>query len=117
MKDLNVYTDVYRRTFYFSESTLSSSSADIPLPRRQGVPLASSLFQPDVPKANSLTVETRQGQRPEDDILYQWRLARKMEQARQGSKAFSKVSSMNTKMYASNAGHVPKDRKYRVAIS
>lgn len=32
---------------------------------------------------------------PDDDILYQWRLARKMEKARQGGNAFQKLPFMN----------------------
>ena len=37
---------------------------------------------------------------PEDDILYQWRLARKMEKARQGSGAFAKLPYMRERVFA-----------------
>ena len=38
----------------------------------------------------------RQKPAPEDDILYQWRLARKIEKARQGTGVFSKLPHLKS---------------------
>ena len=57
-------------------------------PRTPPLPFSHSAAEPTLPTP-------RPKPAPEDDILYQWRLARKMEKARQGDNAFQKLPFMN----------------------
>ena len=93
----------YISILFFSENTLTSSSTEVPsLPsQRQGSPHMKPRIPPlpfshSATEAKSSALPTpRPKPAPEDDILYQWRLARKMEKARQGDNAFQKLPFMN----------------------
>ena len=85
---------------HFSENTLTSSSSDVPVQNRLSLendylPTAFS-YQPKNVTGNSQIIQ-KQKSHQEDDILYQWRLARKMEKARQESSAFSQMPYMHEK--------------------
>lgn len=45
--------------------------------------IARAAFTPDITRTTTTTTTTRQNPWPEDDILYQWRLSRKMEKAQE----------------------------------
>ena len=87
-------------SIYFSESTLTSSSSDVQnlnqVERSKDVVPTISMIRSSNVAAKYLTTHS-QRLRPEEDILYQWRLARKMEKARQGSGTFSKLPYMQDK--------------------
>jgi len=84
-----------------SESTLTTSSSDIQalsqLERNKDIVPTASILRSNNVAAKYLTTHS-QRPRPEEDILYQWRLARKMEKARQGSGSFSKLPYMQDKI-------------------
>ena len=86
---------------YSSESTLTTSSSDIQplsqLKRNKDIVPTASILRSNNVAAKYLTTHS-QRPRPEEDILYQWRLARKMEKARQGSGSFSKLPYMQDKI-------------------
>eukprot|EP00112_Aurelia_sp_Birch-Aquarium-sp1_P022326 Seg626.5 transcript_id=Seg626.5/GoldUCD/mRNA.D3Y31 product="Proline and serine-rich protein 3" protein_id=Seg626.5/GoldUCD/D3Y31 len=92
-----------QRLIEMSENTLSSSSTEVPaLPSQRQKSLHSEPRIATLPFSHSATEDKssalpapRPKPAPDDDILYQWRLARKMEKARQGGNAFQKLPFMN----------------------
>ncbi|KAM3921155.1 proline and serine-rich protein 3 isoform 2-T2 [Leptodactylus fuscus] len=68
-----------------SSPASNASSSESDRPRRTRPPLLDTAPVMPVPRPNLPSVRAHPTPAPEDDILYQWRLRRKMEQAREGA--------------------------------
>ncbi|XP_065056274.1 uncharacterized protein LOC135684579 isoform X1 [Rhopilema esculentum] len=103
MTDSDPETDLMQqraqRLIEMSESTLSTSSSGVPVSQDS---MKEQIYEPQklfpVPHANTRNdvLLPRQKPAPEDDILYQWRLARKIEKARQRTDPFSKLPHLKS---------------------